>query len=320
MNPPTTDEFLLGFERELWSDFSVGMTFTHRVNNDLPVAWWEKTQGAGDFYTSADFELARTVGGSFSGNGNTLTTGQQPVYQLKAGVPTPTFSVITNRPDYSQTYNGLEATATKRLSNRWMMRVNASYNDYTEDCGPNSYANPTKALPSTGIVNGIAAYAGPPNCIGGQYAPQSAGSGAFGNVFVGSKYNANMSGVYEAPWGINIGANLLYRQGYPNVLRASVSGLRNLGAATVALEEVGERRFDNVYQLDLRVARDFRLFNLATFSVSADIFNATNERTILQRNGAILNNAGADAATLGGYRITEIQAPRVYRIGAKMTF
>jgi hypothetical protein len=126
--------------------------------------------------------------------------------------------------------------------------------------------------------------------------------------------------MYEAPWGINLGANLLYRQGYPDVLRATVSGLRNLGAATVALEEVGERRFENVYQLDLRVAKDFRVFSFGTVSVGADIFNATNQRTILQRNGAILNNSGADAATSGGYRITEIQAPRVYRIGAKVTF
>ncbi|MGN6184860.1 MAG: carboxypeptidase regulatory-like domain-containing protein [Thermoanaerobaculia bacterium] len=319
MNPPTTDEFLVGVEHELWTDFSLGVTFTHRTNKDLPVIWYEKTQGAGDFYTSADYELARTVGGSFTGNGHTFTTGSTPVYQLKTGVPNPTFSVIMNRPDYEQTYNGLEITATKRLSHKWMLRVNGSYNDYTEDCGPNAYANPTKALPSTGIVNGAAASAGPANCIGGQIAPQSAGSGAFGNVFINSKYNANVSGVYEAPFGINVGANLLYRQGYPNVLRDSVSGLRG-GTATVALEEIGERRFDNVYQLDLRVAKDFRILSYGTFEVSADIFNATNQRTVLQRNGAIFNNSGTDVATSTGYRITELQAPRVYRIGAKVTF
>jgi hypothetical protein len=319
MNPPTTDEFLVGVEHELWTDFTVGFTYTHRINNDLPVVRFEKTQGAGDFYTSADYELVRNTGGSFTGNGHSFSTGTAAVYQLKAGVPTPTFSVITNRPDYSQTYDGIEVTATKRLANRWMLRVNASYNDYTEDCGSGSYANPTRGLPSTGIVNGAAEWGGPAACIGGQLAPQSAGSGAFGNVFIGSKYNANISGVYTAPWGINLGANLLYRQGYPNVLRSTVSGLRG-GSATVALEPVGDRRFDNVYQLDLRVAKDFRIMNLATFSVSADIFNATNERTILQRNGAIINNAGTDAFAAAGYRITELQAPRVYRIGGKLTF
>ncbi len=318
MNPPTTDEFLIGIERELWSDFSIGATFTHRVNNDLPVVRYEKTQGAGDFYTSADYELAPAVaGGTFKSKYYVVTTPTSPVYQLKTGIATPTFSVITNRPDYSQTYNGIEVTATKRLANKWMLRMNASYNDYTEDCGADSYANPTKGLPSTGTVNGAAAYGGPPACIGGQVAPQSAGSGAFGNVFVASKYNANVSGVYEAPWGINLGGNLLMRQGYPNVYRQNVA-VRG-GTATVALEEIGERRFDTVYQVDLRVAKDFRVMNLATLSVSADIFNATNERTVLQRNGALLNST-ATPPTGTGNNITEIQAPRVYRIGAKVTF
>jgi hypothetical protein len=80
----------------------------------------------------------------------------------------------------------------------------------------------------------------------------------------------------------------------------------------VAYEEIGDRRFDNVHQLDLRVAKDFRIMNMATFQVSADIFNATNERTILQRNG--LTTTGA------ARRITEMQAPRVFRIGGKVTF
>jgi Carboxypeptidase regulatory-like domain len=319
MNAPHTDEFLIGGERELFDNFSVGLTFTHRVNNDLPVVRYEKTQGAGDFYSTADYELARTVGGAFSGNSQTVTTDQRQVYQLKTGIAAPQFGVITNRPDYKQTYNGFEVTATKRMSRNWMMRVNASYNDYTEDCGANSFANPTTGLPSTGIVNGAAAYGGPAACVGGQIAPQSAGSGAFGNVFLSSRYNANVAGLYVAPWDINIGANLLYRQGFPNVLRDTVSGLRG-GTATVALEDVGDRRFDNVYQLDLRVAKDFRIMSLATITISADIFNVTNQRTVLQRNGAIFNNAGTDAAAPQGMRITEMQAPRVYRFGGKFTF
>ena len=312
METPNTDELLFGVEHELWRDFAVGVTFTHRVNNDLPALRYEKTQGAGNFYTSADYEQAGTAGGTFTANGNTVTTNVVPVYQLKAGIASPVFSVITNRPDYSQTYNGVEVTATKRMANDWMLRVNASYNDYTEDCGADAFANPTPSLPATGIVNGAAVYGGAPACIGGQVAPQSAGSGAFGNVFLSSRYNANIAGVYVAPWAINIGANLMYRQGYPNVLRTNVSGLRG-GTPTVALEEIGDRRFDNVYQLDLRVAKDFRLFNLASVTVSADIFNATNERTVLQRNG--LMSAAATAL-----RITEMQAPRVFRIGGRFTF
>ena len=330
METPYTDEFLIGGERELFTDFAVGLTYTHRVNHDLPVRLYEKTQGAGDFYTINDYELAGTVGGTFTGCRKVLRAGEackaedtftmqtptRSVYQLKAGIPTPNFGVITNRPNYKQVYNGVEVTATKRMSRNWMMRVNASYNDYSEDCGDGSFANPSTGLPSTGIVNGVAAYAGAPNCVGGQIAPQSAGSGAFGNVFLNSKYNANINGVYVAPWDINIGANLLWRQGYPDVLRSTFPSARG-GNPTVALEDIGERRFDDVYQLDLRVAKDFRLMSLATVTVSADVFNLTNQRTVLQRNGELFAGSASNAA---GYRITEMQAPRVWRIGGKFTF
>jgi hypothetical protein len=321
MNPPHTDEFLVGAEHELWSDFAVGVTFTHRVNNDLPVVRYEKTQGAGDWYTSADYEPAFTAGGTYAGQFYTVTVPTVQVYQLKAGLANPNFSVITNRPNYKQTYNGFEVTATKRMSHQWMLRVNASYNDYKEDCGEGSFANPTPALPSTGLINGAAAQAGPANCLGGLIAPQSAGSGAFGNVFLNSKWNTNVSTVYVAPWDINIGANLLMRQGYPNVYRVTSTPVSPRGGTPgIVFQDLGDSRFDNVYQLDLRVAKDFRLMSLATFTISADVFNATNQRTILQRNGAIFNNSGTDVAAPQGYRITEIQAPRVFRIGGKVTF
>ncbi|HYR29054.1 MAG TPA: hypothetical protein VEU30_11355, partial [Thermoanaerobaculia bacterium] len=330
METPYTDELLIGGERELFTDFSVGVTFTHRVNKELPARLYEKTQGAGDYYTSADYEVAGTIGGTFTGCRKVLRSGEacqasdvltfstptRNVYQLKTGIASPNYGVITNRPDYSQTYNGVEVTATKRMSRNWMMRVNASYNDSSEDCGDGAFANPSTGLASTGIVNGVAAYAGPPNCVGGQVAPQSAGSGAFGNVFLNSKYNANIAGVYVAPFDINIGGNLLWRQGYPDVWRGTFPTARG-GNPTVALEDIGERRFDDVYQLDLRVAKDLRLMNLVTVTVSADVFNVTNQRTILQRNGELF--AGV-ASNVAAYRITEMQAPRVWRLGGKFTF
>ena len=319
MDPPTTDEFLLGAERELWNGFSLGLTYSHRKNSNLAAVRFEKTQGAGDWYTSADYVPAtRTVAGVTT---PILAGGSVPVYALSPNVAVPTFSVITNRPDYKQTYNGLELTATRRMSNKWMMRFNASINDYTDDCGDDSFANPTPQLNSTGIVNGFAAAGGPPICPGGVVAPQSAGSGAFGNVFVNSEWNFNLNGVYIAPWNIHIGGNLMARQGYPNVRRETVTGLRG-GTATVVLDPIGDTRFDNVYQLDLRLAKEFRIMNRAGITISGEVFNATNERTVLQRNGTILQSSTTANATpiASGNRITEIQAPRVWRLGAKFNF
>jgi hypothetical protein len=199
------------------------------------------------------------------------------------------------------------------MSNDWMMRMNAAFNDYTDDCGEDSFANPTKALNATGIVNGAAAYGGAPACAGGQVAPQSAGSGAFGNVFVNSRWSFNLNGVYVFPWDINVGASFNARQGYPAVFRQNVAGVGLIGTLpNVVPEEIGDTRYENVYQLDLRIAKDFRIMNRLGVTLSADVFNLPNQRTILQRN---TQNATVDVA-----RITEIQAPRVWRFGAKITY
>jgi len=339
MKVPTTDEIILGGERELMSDFSVGLTYTYRKYNNLVTTRYEKTQGAGDFYTSADYVLAgRTAGGLFiqcapipgdpnnTGNvtgvgstqvchGNVIdqfTTGTRPVYALAPGVSTPTFSVITNRPDYYQKFSGLELTATKRLSHKWMMRSSVSYNDYTEHCGANSFANPTPAI----VVPG-AAYGGPPACAGGQVVVNSGnGSGSFGNVYINSKWNVNINGLYSLPWDINLGASLTARQGYAQPLQDRITGLRG-GTLNVVTDPVGSIRFPNVYEFDLRIAKDFRFFNRAGLTISGDLFNAPNQRTILQRNVIIL---GGETSRSAGNRIAEIQSPRVWRLGAKFNF
>jgi hypothetical protein len=332
MKVPHSDEFLVGAERELMTDFSVGVNYTYRKYNDLFVTRFEKHPGQNDFYTAADYvavlctnDAGCGVGPSFVQKGQQLlaggtvtlkdpATGQvittfnttvRPVWQLAPGVPTPTYRVLTNRENYSQKFGGLELTATKRLSHRWMLRANASYNDYTESCGANSQAgvgaNPTQTLGA---------------CPGGQVAPQSAGSGAFANDFINSKWQFNLTGLFVAPWDINLGASLTARQGYPSPLRDNVTGTRG-GDLAVVLNDIGTVRFDNVYELDLRVAKDFRIANRLGLTLSGDLFNAPNKRTVLQRNTLVLQN---EQPLASGWRITELQAPRVWRMGAKITF
>jgi hypothetical protein len=340
MKVPTTDEFILGGERELLSDFSAGINYTYRKYNNLVTTRFEKTAGAGDYYTSADYVLAgRTAGGTFiqctvaivivNGqqvcNGNTVTSFPTntvtSIYQLAPGVPTPVYRVLTNRAGYSQKYSGFEVTATKRLSHKWMFRGNFSYNDYTESCGAGSFANPTPALPGSTVASG-----GPGRCPGGQVAPQSAGSGAFGNDFVSSKWNFNMTGLYVLPWDFNLGASLAGRQGYPAPLRDTVTGLAG-GNVGVVLNPIGDIRFANVYELDLRIAKDFRIMNRVGLTVSGDLFNVPNRRTILQRNTPLLQTTSdpitklpVESSLLSGYRIQELQSPRVWRLGARFSF
>jgi hypothetical protein len=310
MNPPKTDEFILGFERQILADFSVGVNFSHRSYTDLLETRYEKTQGGNDFYTRNDFVVGGQAGGLIKDeDGNTIfTMPQEPYYVLKDGVPSPLYAVVRNRPDYEQTYNGIELTATKRLSNRWMMRGNLSWNDWQEESGPDSFADPTRRLLATGGCLG--------NC-NGQVVERSAGSGAFGNVFINSKWSANVTGLYQLPWDVTIGASLAARQGYPALYRDQVETDANPGQASdVILHQIGDQRFDNVYEFDVRVAKEIR-FRGVGLTLSADLFNAPNSRTVLQRETLL---AFDQIYSGNGDQITELQSPRVWRFGARFSF
>jgi hypothetical protein len=309
MKHPSTDEFILGYEREVLTDLSVGLNYSYRKYGNLTFLRAEKTQGAGDWYTAADYVAAGQTRTTFyhcapnvdpCNAGNALYTTNLPgttYYDLKPGVAPPAFLVVTNRPDYTQKFQGLELTATKRLSNKWMLRGNVSYNDFTESCGAGSRpaGDPTPLLG---------------NCPGGQVTLRSAGSGAFQNVFISSKWSYNVTGLYQLPWDLNLGASLTGRQGYPRPYRdvASVAS----GDKQVVIQPIGTTRFANVYELDLRAAKDFRIFDKVGVTLSADLFNAPNKRTVLQRE--------TDLSLANGNYITELQSPRVWRFGAKVTF
>src|SRR5262249_30215167 len=97
-----------------------------------------------------------------------------------------------------------------------------------------------------------------------------------------------------APWDINVGASLTARQGYAAALREAVTGL-NTGTINVVLDPIGSIRFKNVYELDMRLAKDFRIANRLGVTLSGDLFNAPNKRNILQRETLILQNANGGA-------------------------
>ena len=49
---------------------------------------------------------------------------------------------------------------------------------------------------------------------GGQFAPQSGGSGA-GSIYINAKWQINANAMYQAPYGIEVSGNVFGRQGYP---------------------------------------------------------------------------------------------------------
>ncbi len=301
LKAPTTDELILGFERQIFGDFSVGVNGTYRKFNDIIGLQAEKHRGKGDYYTAADYTLAKTVASYQVPNGGPLFTNIQ-IYDLKDGVESPVYTVFTNTPDYSQTYTGLELNATKRMANRWMLRGNFTWQDWKQDIGEGAFTDPTPLRTSTGCSN-----------CDGDIVVQGAGtgSGAKGGIYINSRWAYNLTGAYQIPFiETSFGFNLTGREGYPIPYIYRYVGAE--GAKAVLAGAIDEYRLPNVHTVDFRLAKDIR-FGPAGITISADVFNALNSNVELQRNVDILRTGSQ-------HQITEVLSPRVFRLGARLTF
>ena len=306
IKPQSTDEFILGFERELFADLLVTANYTHRNMDDFLWNRPEKHRGQGDWYTSADYVLATTI------HNPTGVTQVPPysvdVYRLKPGTPAPAFFALTNRDGYSQTYDGLELGLVKRMSNRWMFRGNVSWNDWKQDVEDEAIIDPTPYRTAFGC-----------NTCDGSQVVQGSGtqSGSKGAVWINSKWAINAAGVYQIPLiEANLGANFTMRQGYPILYVHPINPGGGEGAKQVLVTDIGDERLPNPYSLDLRLAKDFRFSGIG-LELAVDMFNVTNTQTVLQRNATLVAGGAANRTRND---IREIQNPRVLRFGARFTF
>jgi len=182
-----------------------------------------------------------------------------------------------------------------------MARVGAAWNNAVEDYDTQQgfLGNPTSLDTFQSTIKN-----------GGQYSPRSAGSGQ-GDIYVNAKWQINVNGVYELPWQSEVAGNLFGRQGNPfPVFRNQSLGLD--GALRVMISpELDATRFDNTWNLDLRLAKRFSTDHVGA-RVEFDLFNVFNSAPDLQRerNGASPNFN----------RLNQILSPRILRVGVRLTF
>ena len=193
LEPPTTDEFIVGVDREIFSDLSASLAYTHRSSRNqefLP----RPLVGV----TSADYQyFGNAMGSVTDANGFTLSF-DEPYYGLTTCPPPCSGVVVENRPDYTESYDGLELQILKRLSHGWSLRAAFSYNDWKKDVGPGAIVDPN-------------------NSRGGNQRQRSERRRCvlpFGTVWINSTWQFNVSGMVQLPLGINVAANLFGRQGF----------------------------------------------------------------------------------------------------------
>jgi hypothetical protein len=285
-------EILAGVDHELLANFAVGVAYSFRHATDsfrrgIDNNWLPRIG-----VTRDDYALGTPV----TRNGYTVTPFVlRPGVNTRAGVTGG--RILTNRPDYSRGYHGIELTATKRLSGKWMARMAFSYMDWTHNYGPDSILhnpNPTDL---------------DPQIDGAQVIRQGTGSGKA--LYVGAKWQVAANAMYLLPAGFEIAGNLYARQGYPKPIYIQVNTGAFEGTTNILAQDIDAERLPDLYNLDLRLAKNLK-FGTRNLVLSIEGFNVFNSNTELNRN------VNASSATFN--RLEEITAPRIVRVGARFSF
>jgi hypothetical protein len=277
-----TDEVIVAFDHELASNFAVGASYIwRRYHNDT----WD-TAAANIFrpgITSADF-IERTL---------TVPCGNsscdQPSYTVsywELPFQRPAETLLRNW-ERVRKYQGIELTARKRFSNRWMMMGSFTWNDTRLDYNgaDRGYQDPTDVA---------------------QYDGRQAGT-------LNVRWVAKLSGMYQLPWGFSTGAFLNTRQGFPfyrEIRTPSRSG--GLGTADVDVYPFTSERYPNLTLVDWRIDKRVALPGNTRLDLVATVFNVLNSNTVLDRfrrqESSTANN------------IEEVLAPRVINLQARFVF
>jgi hypothetical protein len=201
-----------------------------------------------------------------------------------------------------------------------MLRGNFTYNTNRQHVGANGCIDPTNLLTTT-TVNAQ-------SCRDNDLvAIMSTGSGSKGSVFLNSRWQFNVTGMYQLPLGFNLATNVYGRQGYPiNWYITSVDAKANGGdglSRNVVVSPADGDRYSSVFDMDLRLEKVMNITQTSTLTLSADCFNVTNTNTTLQ----VQNKLGAYSATTGAFTplasantIREIISPRIFRFGVRVAF
>ena len=300
LRAPLTNEGVIGLDRELAANVGVSLTYTYRrFTRFITVPRIGMT--------AADY----VPNGFVTGNLPDGTPYNIPLFMPLAAKVTAGGNgrFETNDPNYTQSYSGVEFAAIKRLSNKWMARVAAGWNDHTEDWGSstpvtviNASGNPTR-MDTDSLVDG------------GQVANRSAGSGS-GDIFINGQWSVNAYAVYQLPANFEIAANVFGKQGTPFPYFRSVA-LGQDGTQRVLINsEVDSVRFANLWNIDLRLAKNFKL-SRANLLLTADLFNVFNENTELNRQR---NLGGANPNVTSFGLLTDYLSPRILRVGMRLGF
>jgi hypothetical protein len=269
LNWPTATEYSVGIEHQLPGNMVIGATYIHRRRRDEVGS--RNLAVPTDSYTPIQ---VTEVGTGWEGTVFNLDPTLRGVFDR----------VYDNRTELDATFNGVDLTFNKRLSNGWMVMGGLSLGDTDEDIyGATRDLNDPNNLFRRGLNRN--------------------------DVPVAFK----AFGLYELPYEISLSASFQHFTGFPerNDVRVSSSTVALTQVAQVlTIEPRGTTRLEDVNMLDISLRKTVRSGRYEITPI-VDIFNAFNGAPIKSRTTRL-------GATFG--RVRDIQRGRIIKFGLLLDF
>ena len=221
------------------------------------------------------------------------------------------YDYLTNHEKAYDRYLGAQLVFEKRLSNKWMMTSSFGWSSWKRFYEGEFLGKIDDMLAGTNVfgLNNEDYF------DGGVVAYESSGSG-IQDVYVNSRWNIKLSGLYQMPFGINFSGVFIAREGYvmPNYVLQDCPGVGQtaLYGNADGGGMYGDERLPNFYVINLRLEKAFDVWDNATVTVAADAFNLTNSAVSLKKEMQITApNFGQDLRILN---------PRVFKFSIRFNF
>ena len=302
-------EAIVTLEREIIPDFGVSLSLSYRkydrFNWTLPYF-----PDTGKIQSQSDFIKAGTVPNNVGGYDTGEAAGR-PYYLLSADYGRTSYKIYTRQNDRNNKYYGLTMVFNKRLSHKWMVNGSFSLENQASYFGNKGFVDPTNQW----------ALEGQPYAL---YATTSGKVGAY----AWSSWLLKFSGLYQFPFGINVGATLSARQGYMVPEYFTIRDLnapnRRYQTTTVYISKFGTKRLPNFLVANMKVEKAINLGETGRIYLTADVFNLFNSAVINRRYDALLGtyypHDGSFVPNATNFLANEVLNPRVIRFGMRFQF
>ena len=303
-------DILIALEREIFTDFGLGIDFTYRWDErwSWELAYYPQYDITGNLTTFGtralldpsdpnyfpveylnhkrsqdDYMKAGVIPGTVVGDSpgeSSFSTDQasgKSWYVLR-DVPQAGYTKYgydTNQPDRHDTYMGVDIRFNKRYSNKWMLSGSATLQTQKQFYGDNGWLDPTNLWAYDKDI----------------YTHSMGGGGGKVYVPMFTRWMVKLQGMYSLPLGFDVSFSLNGREGmiidqFFSIVDFAQPNTQSQSNTIQMQTNSDQARLGNIWMMNTKVQKKLLLGDTGSVWLSCDIFNALNNQSMNRQRPA----------------------------------